>query len=87
MTKGDAFYEELIKVMTAPISSTPTPPGDPMVMPPHDGSRVLVAFLDKNDEPTWSYILPCTNIDIRFEPGEPCPRMSMDFYMSPQAPR
>jgi hypothetical protein len=41
---------------------------------------VLVAFLDENDEPIWSEVLPLINMAYRVDTGA-MPTMDMEFAM------
>lgn len=47
--------------------------------PAHSTGRVLVAFLDENDEPVWSEVLPALNCRVDFPGAGEVPRMEIEF--------
>jgi hypothetical protein len=49
--------------------------------PPGIHGRVLVAFLDDNDDPIWSEVLPLMNMQYRVDGAGTLPTMDMEFGM------
>lgn len=78
---GDTLLEELIKAMTMPLPSSGGPTRWVSPPPVHNSGRVLVAFLDENDDPVWSEVLPALNCQLDFPGAGEMPRMNIEFAM------
>jgi hypothetical protein len=81
-TTTEDFEKELIKAMTTPIPAHGGPTRWVSPPPVHSKSgRVLVAFLDENDDPVWSEVLPALSCRVDYPGAGEMPRMELEFAL------
>jgi hypothetical protein len=78
----ESFEKELLKTMTAPIPAHGGPTRWVSPPPIHNKSgRVLVAFLDENDDPVWSEVMPALSCNVDYPGSGEMPRMELVFAL------
>lgn len=67
--------------MTMPLPTSGGPTRWVSPPPAHASRRVLVAFLDENDEPLWSEVMPVLECRVDYPVSGEMPRMELEFAL------